>query len=274
MENSITRIADLPDNIIIQNKDSMGRDGGGGGGSTMDMNYNPINIHPNPYGNQSPNPTIIPVPQQTSSPNRINIHNNPSSNVFQKSNDQINIGISDTTSTTNINDLQGQQYIQQYPQQQQQVQQQHHQQINEEQLIHMQNQRLPSRDIPRIQIMYTNDEQITPNYLPQSKSKTDFVKDTENDTEEKLQEHENKKKRKNKLNDLINEFQIPIFIGILFFIFQMPIVNNLVFKKLSFLSITNPDGNFNVSGLLMKSMLFGSFYYFVLYIVHLITDLS
>jgi len=48
---------------------------------------------------------------------------------------------------------------------------------------------------------------------------------------------------------------------ILFFFFQLPIVNSMLFKRFSFLSIYNDDGNFNVTGLILKSILFGSSYY-------------
>ena len=41
----------------------------------------------------------------------------------------------------------------------------------------------------------------------------------------------------------------------------MPIINLLIFKRFSFLSIYNDDGNFNFNGLLLKSILFGALYY-------------
>ena len=99
------------------------------------------------------------------------------------------------------------------------------------------------------------------NYIPKHKDLDDYVREHEKDTEKNLKEYEEKKRRRNSIDDMITNLQTPIFIAILYFIFQMPVVNTLIFKKLSFLSIYNDDGNFNFYGLLLKSMLFGSLYY-------------
>ena len=68
-------------------------------------------------------------------------------------------------------------------------------------------------------------------------------------------------KRKERLMDtLLTEIQIPIFIGILFFVFQMPLIDVLIFKRFSFMRIYNEDGNFNFYGLFIKSILFAMSY--------------
>jgi hypothetical protein len=148
---------------------------------------------------------------------------------------------------------------QQQPAQQQLVQQQQ-QYISEEQLMQMQ-QRLPSRDIPRDTTGYIQDEQVNPDYLPNSKKEHDYVRRHEDMTEKNLREYEEKNKKERKLDMLLTEFQTPLFVMILFFFFQLPIVNSMLFKRFSFLSIYNDDGNFNVTGLILKSLLFGSSYY-------------
>lgn len=131
-------------------------------------------------------------------------------------------------------------------------------------LQYMQPVRLPSRDIPMDSTQYLNDEQVQPNYIPKaSPSLRDYVGEHENITEKNIQKYEQKKYRENQIDEWLSEFQTPIFIVILFFIFQMPAVNTLIFKRFSFLSIYNLDGNFNFNGLLLKSLLFGSLYYFV-----------
>jgi len=124
-----------------------------------------------------------------------------------------------------------------------------------------QQQRLPQRDIPRMPDNYTHDEQIQANYIPKPKKAIDYIDDYEETTNKKLRQYENKK-----MNDEINEtwmdeMQIPVIISLIYFIFQMPIINTLLFKKFSFLSIYNDDGNFNFYGLLLKSVLFGSVFY-------------
>jgi len=146
------------------------------------------------------------------------------------------------------------------PQQQAPVQQQ----LSEEQrqqLYQIQQQRLPSRDIPQDAAGHIQDEQVKPNYIPRPKQSTDFVREHEDMTEKNLREYEEKNRKEKKLDLLLTEFQTPIFITILFFFFQLPIINTLIFKKFSFLSIHNSDGNFNMNGLIFKSILFGLFYY-------------
>jgi hypothetical protein len=124
-----------------------------------------------------------------------------------------------------------------------------------------QQQRLPQRDIPRMLDDYTHDEQIQANYVPKPKKTVDYIDEYQESTNKKLREYENKK-----INDKINEtwfdeMRIPIIIGLIYFIFQMPIINTLIFKRFSFLSIYNEDGNFNFYGLILKSIFFGTTFY-------------
>jgi len=124
-----------------------------------------------------------------------------------------------------------------------------------------QQQRLPQRDIPREPDQFTQDEQIQPNYIPKPRNTNDYIDEYQESTNKKLREYENKK-RSDKLTDTwFDEIRIPIIISILFLIFHMPIINTLVFKRFSFLSIYNDDGNFNIYGLILKSMCFGTAFY-------------
>jgi hypothetical protein len=144
--------------------------------------------------------------------------------------------------------------------------QQKQQYISEEhraQLQAVQQQRLPSRDIPQDQSTYNHDEQIVPNYVPKANPGRDYVRDHEDMTERNLREYEEKNRREKKLDVILTEAQVPLFVSVLFFFFQLPTVNTLVFKRFSFLSIYTPDGNFNFTGLVLKSMIFGLLYYIV-----------
>jgi hypothetical protein len=131
-------------------------------------------------------------------------------------------------------------------------------------LMQMQQQRLPSRDIQMNMDEYQQDEQIQPNYVPKPKLTGNYVKEYEEKHEKELEEHEKKKYREHWMDQLITEFQTPLLIALLYFIFQMPAINTLIFKKLSFLSIYKEDGNFNFQGLLLKSVLFGILFYSVI----------
>lgn len=250
MEN-ITRISDLPENITVQIPNSYGNQMShsqglpqgmqnqvmqpqglppalqpihtqqGGYEQSTPTNYIPINIHPNPYGISPQNPIMAP---QTGGP--MQQQGGP---------------------------------LQQGPPLQRQpppLSEQHQMELQ-----NMAHHRLPSRDIPIDATGYLNDEQIQANYVPKVKLTKDYIKDYEEVTDKKIREHEEKKYRENRIDSLLSEFQVPIFIMILFFFFQLPIVNSMIFKKFSFLSIYNVDGNFNFYGLLLKSILFGGLYY-------------
>jgi hypothetical protein len=121
--------------------------------------------------------------------------------------------------------------------------------------------KLPSRDIPVDTTQYLNDEQVQPNYIPMQKLTSDYIKDYEDENEINVKEYRQKKHRESLIDTLFTELQTPIFIAILFFIFQMPMINTLMYKNLSFLKIYNSDGNANFYGLFIKSVLFGALYY-------------
>jgi hypothetical protein len=208
MENSFTRISDLPNGNSQPNKPH-----------ELPNNYIPINVHPNPYGISDKNP-IIELPQDA------NVH------MPQKNTPQFRPPISNQMSETDI-----------------------------AQLNAMQQQRLPSRDIQHDTTSYSQDEAVQPNYIPKPRDLEDYVREHEKTTEKNLREYEDKKRRRNTIDSIITDFQTPIFIAVMYFIFQMPIVNKLIFKRFSFLSIHNDDGNFNFYGLLLKSLSFGAIYY-------------
>jgi hypothetical protein len=151
-------------------------------------------------------------------------------------------------------------------QQQQQYMNNNHENI---QMIHpemealqnMEQQRLPSRDIPQNTIQYSNDEATKPNYIPKAEIQSDYVKEHYDMTENNLKEYEQKIRQQNHWDSIFNDIQTPIFIAFLFFFFQLPIINSTIFKKFSFLSLYNEDGNFNMFGLILKSSIFGLLYY-------------
>jgi len=232
-----TRIADLPDNITMQQvpnqfqfnpqqhqqQQQVGGGGNGGGprnsvistgikqqqpSSQMDQSlsntYMPMNIHPNPFGGSGQGD--VPLPQ----------------NVHQSMDPYRNGGTG---------------------QQQQQMQ-------------------LPSRDIPMDSTNYTQDEAVQPNYIPPPPPSTeDYIKIYEESKNKKLKQHQEEKYRKETAEDLVVQFQTPIFVALLYFIFQMPVFNQLMYKYLSSLPIFRSDGNINLYGMILKSAGFACIYY-------------
>lgn len=233
MENTTTRISDLPNsinnsqqpNIQLQNMNSSKP-------SELPNNYVPINVHPNPYGVSDQNP-IMKLPEKINSPQQDMMVNN--------------------TAT---------QQVPQY--------------LNEEQremIMPSQQQRLPSRHIQQDTSQYAQDEQIQPNYIPKEPISRDYVRDYEEFTDKNIQKHEKENERKQLIDDVLTDLQVPIFVGILYFMFQLPIINAYIFKRFSFLSIYNDDGNFNFYGLVFKSWIFGSIYYMVTKITNFLVSL-
>jgi hypothetical protein len=133
--------------------------------------------------------------------------------------------------------------------------------------------RLPSKDVKIDTQSYTTDEAVQPNYIPKPKLTKDYILDYEEEFEKKHAENKKRKHQENKIDELLTEFQVPIMISVLFLVFQLPIVNTLVFKRFSFLSIYHEDGNFNFYGLLFKSALFGSAFYFIQKTLDYISDM-
>lgn len=134
--------------------------------------------------------------------------------------------------------------------------------------------RLPSRDIPMETSSYMQDEEIQPNYIPKPKLNADYLRDYEDTADVDLKTHKQKKHRESMIDTLLTEFQAPIFVAVLFFIFQMPVVNSLLYKRLSFLPIYNMDGNINFNGLILKSAIFGAFYYSMKNIIDYISSIA
>ena len=251
MANSTTRISELPENITTQIQQpsfnmpyqgqgigqGMGQGQGIGQGpsqpfqntqvDSMGQNtYVPINIHPNPYGVPPQPPNGLPPPQG-SPPRGQGPGPSPGPN---------------------------------YQDPQYQGQSNQMDQYTDPTGGHGQ-QRLPSRDIPMNQLEYQQDEAIQANYVPKAKLTSDYIKEYELASENAMRQHEQNKYRERVAGDLFSQLQVPILIAIMYFIFQMPIVNTIFRKYLSFLSIYHEDGNFNFMGLLLKSMMFGSVFF-------------
>jgi hypothetical protein len=149
-------------------------------------------------------------------------------------------------------------------------------QINEEQMHQLKEMRqvnLPSKHVVIDTQNYLQDEQVQPNYIPKQKLTKDYILDYEDKFEKEHIDNEKKKYRESKIDALLNEFQIPIMVAAIFMVFQLPIVNTMVFKRFSFLMIYHEDGNFNFYGLIFKSVLFGATYYICQKIIEFLGDL-
>jgi hypothetical protein len=128
----------------------------------------------------------------------------------------------------------------------------------------------PNHDIPISPLPHQIDETLQPNYIPPyPTAKGDYIQQYEQkiipEIEKAAQEHKQKKHRLTKWEKLMNTIQIPFLISLLYFVFQMPIFQNFLYKKIGFLPIKREDGQLNMNGLFVTSALFGLCVYAVIH---------
>lgn len=115
---------------------------------------------------------------------------------------------------------------------------------------------LPSRDIPMDTSRITQDNQALPDYIPTKKA--DYI-DELVDIEELQDRRRRERNKDDSLEEVYRELQVPIFIGILFFLFNLPITNKYFHQYFTFGH--NESGSLNLQGYLVKSFLFACIYY-------------
>ena len=114
---------------------------------------------------------------------------------------------------------------------------------------------LPTRDIPINENVINHDEEIKPNFVP---SAQDYILEYDN-TQDVIEQNNKKLKEQDNMEYLYQELQVPILIGILYFIFLLPITTDFMYKFTP--NLFNNDGNLNTIGTLIKSILFSVIYY-------------
>ena len=122
---------------------------------------------------------------------------------------------------------------------------------------------LPSRNIPQMTAPLTQDPIVQPNYIPEPPIATrsrDYIQESEYQTnEEILRKYSRTANRENQLDEMYSEIQNPLLLAVLYFLFQLPFFRKLLFRY--FPALFHKDGNFNLSGFVFSSILFGLVYY-------------
>lgn len=116
---------------------------------------------------------------------------------------------------------------------------------------------LTSRDIPMTTENLTQDPYIKANYIPDVNN-TDYITE-EMDKQRYIDGFENNERMNDTLESTYEQIQIPILLALLYFLFQLPVFKTIIFKYFPF--FCNIDGNYNLNGLLVTSLLFGVIYY-------------
>ncbi len=108
---------------------------------------------------------------------------------------------------------------------------------------------------------YAHDEQVVPNYVPMPKLTNNYLQEYEKKLAlmQKDTDYKRAKHQEALMMSLYDEIQIPILIGVMFFLFHLPFVNKAfyTYAKWAFAE----DGNINLTGVVFKSCLFGLFYF-------------
>ncbi len=125
---------------------------------------------------------------------------------------------------------------------------------------------LPSRDIPQNTASINNDVNIQPNYIPPNNN--DYIANhvTPNEI---IQQNREKEMNNDKTEEFYETIQMPLLVGLLFFIFQLPFIRKKLFIYLPYLF--NKDGNPNLSGYLFNSAIFALLYFSFTYILKYIS---
>ena len=119
--------------------------------------------------------------------------------------------------------------------------------------------KLPTRDVPIQTSHIIQDQQIRPNYIPEE-SQQDYIGD--DDTFQEIIQHQHVEKvEKDRLDLLYEEFQTPVLLMVLYFVFQLPIFHKIFQKRIPSLFLN--DGNLNMSGFIIKTIMFGVSYYII-----------
>ena len=116
---------------------------------------------------------------------------------------------------------------------------------------------LPTRDRPMQTNQVMMDHNIKPDFVPEQPS-VDYIQNY-NTQQAQLQQLQQDTQRTLNLSYLIDELQLPIIVGLLFYIFQMPFTSSLLQKYLTFMF--KKDGHYNQVGYISISVLFGAIYY-------------
>ena len=117
---------------------------------------------------------------------------------------------------------------------------------------------LPSRDIPMQTMHMSQDRQTIPNYVPDKQKQVDYIQEQAN-IQNIIHQHQTEAEEEKKKESIYDEFQPPLFVAILYFLFQMPFLQKWAMKIVP--SLFSKDGNPTTGGFIIKSLIFGLLFY-------------
>jgi len=120
---------------------------------------------------------------------------------------------------------------------------------------------IPTRDIPMNPNAFTHDEQIKANYVPDHNTERDYIREHIS-MDEIIRDNARSQNRMDTIEAIYIDLQIPILLGVMYFIFQMPFFRAQLLHFLP--SMFAADGNFNIVGLTGTSVIFAVCYFLIM----------
>jgi hypothetical protein len=118
---------------------------------------------------------------------------------------------------------------------------------------------LPSRDMPNNTDRVQMDQEIRPDYIPDEQAAMeDYIKNYQT-PDSVILEGEREEQSRDRLDILYSNIQMPLLVAILYFLFNLPVIRKYLHKWIP--NIFNSDGNPNLVGYIVNSVLFGGLYY-------------
>ena len=115
---------------------------------------------------------------------------------------------------------------------------------------------LQSRDVPQSQTHITQDAQMQPNFVP-AQEQEDYIGASQTNRDV-VREHNEKRKVEESYDTLFDNLQTPVLLAILYFIFQLPVVKQTVFRLVP--ALFKKDGTPNLYGYITHSISFATVY--------------
>ena len=117
---------------------------------------------------------------------------------------------------------------------------------------------LPSRDIPNNTDNIVIDNQANPNYIPEQQAMEDYIQNYET-PENIINQQEQDSINRDRIEQLYSNIQMPLLVSLLYFLFNLPVIRKYMNKYIP--SLFNNDGNPNMGGYLVNSIIFGVLFY-------------
>ena len=127
---------------------------------------------------------------------------------------------------------------------------------------------IPTRDIPMNPNSFTHDDQARPNYVPDPRSVhfqdgggADYIKDYQS-MESIVRANARQSNQLDTIEAIYYDIQMPILVGVMYFIFQMPVFRAQLLHFLP--SLFGEDGNFKMIGLTATSAMFALVFFIIM----------